>query len=67
MPLWNTQYDGKVKYFVLYVTYDDYDTTTGVERLTEEVREYIDNHFPWVDGYKPKENVIQTEIIPLAE
>lgn len=39
---------------MFYATFDSYDETTGVRRLTEEVREYIDDHFPWVDGYKPK-------------
>ena len=43
---------------MIYATTLDYDTTTGVERLTEEVREFIDDHLPWADGYKPKQAVI---------
>ena len=47
LPELETSYDGEVIYFALYTTNNDYDTTTGVERLTLEVRDYLYDHFPW--------------------
>ena len=55
---------------MLIATTDSYDMTTGVRRLTEDIREYIDDRFPWVDGYKPKYDEIDHETslyIPLSE
>ena len=58
MPVLNFDYNSDLVYFVLYTNDDCYDTSTGPERLTEEIREYVDDNFPWVDGYKPKLDMI---------
>jgi len=57
----NTAYDAQDKYFVLKTTSDCYYDDSGTTRLTLEIREHIDDSFPWVDSYKPKESEIITD------
>ena len=66
MPVFNNPYDTDLEYFVLYTNDDCYDTSTGPERLTLEIREYIDDHFQWVDGYKPKLDTIDETHIKIT-
>ena len=52
----NVTYDATSTYFIFLFTEDCIDFDTG--EILFEVSEYIDDYFPWLDGYKPKMNEI---------